>query len=177
MTFNSKTFQERHLLVFNTAARSLVSLTQNCYSIGRSSTNDIVIVGDPISRTHARLCKVFNKQDGINQYLIFDGISDNRPSKNGTFVNGDRHNHYPLKNRDLISFANIVWAAYFREELSDDDFEQFQETVVSDLFFNNIFCEDHGRIGPSYHPSNLDYTTIMLGESSARSKQTISLDC
>jgi pSer/pThr/pTyr-binding forkhead associated (FHA) protein len=172
----NKTERERHLLLFNTAERRLISLTQDTYKVGRSSANEIVIEGDPISRVHARLMLARDTAEGMSQYLLIDGISDEKPSKNGIFVNGIRCKSQSLQNGDILCFANIIKAAYLRRNLNDGDFEKFQEMIASDFFFSGIFQDSETRIRVNANLSNLEFTTIMLGDSSARSKETVSFE-
>jgi pSer/pThr/pTyr-binding forkhead associated (FHA) protein len=176
MHLNKNTLPERHFLLFNNSARKLILLNQGSYKIGRSLCNEIVIEGNPISRFHARLQKIRHYAGGIEQYQIFDGISDETPSKNGVFVNELRSVRHTLKNGDIISFANIIKALYIRTSLSDFDFERFQESVVSDPLVLSSFLENEIAIAVDSHLSNLDYTTIMLGGPSLLSKETVSFE-
>jgi pSer/pThr/pTyr-binding forkhead associated (FHA) protein len=176
MYLNNNTFPERHFLLFNNSARKLISLNQNSYNIGRSLCNEIMIEGNPISRVHARLQKVCHHPNGIEQYRIFDGVSDEKPSKNGVFVNESRSACHTLKNGDIISFANIIKALYIKASLSDSDFERFQESAVSDPLILGSFLGNEIAIAVDSHLSNLDYTTIMLGGPSRLSKETVSFE-
>jgi pSer/pThr/pTyr-binding forkhead associated (FHA) protein len=175
MYLNNNTLP-RHFLLFNNSARKLILLDQISYKIGRSLLNEIVIEGNPISRVHARLQKVCHYTDGIAQYRIFDGISDENPSKNGVFINDLRTARHTLQNGDIISFANIIKALYIKTDLSDSDFERFQESVVSDPSILGSFLGDEIANAVDSHLSNLDYTTIMLGEPSRLSRETVSFE-
>jgi FHA domain len=174
---NSKnTHQERHFLLFNNSTRKLVSLTQESYNIGRDLCNEIVIEGDPISRVHARLQKIYHSIDRVDQYQIFDGISDKKPSKNGIFVNNLRCVCHTLQNGDIISFANIIKVLYIRINLNDADCEQFQESVISGHLMLGSFLENEIAIAVNSQLSDLDYTTIMLGGPSVLSSETVSYE-
>jgi pSer/pThr/pTyr-binding forkhead associated (FHA) protein len=175
MYLNNNTFP-RHLLLFNNSARKLISLSQDSYKIGRSLLNEIVIEGNPLSRVHARLQKVCHYTGGIEQYRIFDGISDEKPSKNGIFINEIRSTCHTLQNSDVISFANIIKALYIQISLSDSDFERFQASVVSDPSILGSFLCDEIANAVDSHLSNLDHTTIMLGGPSCLSKETVSFE-
>lgn len=61
-------------------------------SIGRNEENEVVLVHESVSRTHAYI-----EKNGDLGYLIFDN-----ESKNGLYVNGARVEGSPLKNGDLI---------------------------------------------------------------------------
>jgi pSer/pThr/pTyr-binding forkhead associated (FHA) protein len=176
MYLNSNTIQERHLLLFNNSARKLISLAQDSYKIGRSLCNEIVIEGNPISRVHARLQKICHPKKGIHQYQIFDGISEEKPSKNGVYIDDIRCARHTLQSGNIISFANIIKALYISASLSDSDFQRFKESVISDPLILGSFLGNEIAITVDSHLSNLDYTTIMLGGPSLLSRETVSFE-
>jgi pSer/pThr/pTyr-binding forkhead associated (FHA) protein len=59
------------------------------------------LVNDCISANHIRIVM---KGSGLE---AFDGIADNKPSKNGSYVNGERINGQgiPLKTGDVLGFG------------------------------------------------------------------------
>lgn len=164
--------QKRHLLLFNNCSHKLVLLTAEEYKIDRNPVNEVVIEGDPISRIHARLQKVYLNETKVNQYQILDGASDEKPSKNGIFINGTRRQSHILKSGDIVSFANVINALYIHTVLSDLEFEHFQ----SELSFQNSaftsFLENETTISVQSNLSNLEYTSIMLGGASVALKNT-----
>jgi pSer/pThr/pTyr-binding forkhead associated (FHA) protein len=166
MHSNNQLSQERHLLLFNDSARKLISLTQESYKIGRGILNEIVIEGNPISRIHARLRRIGNDLEGKGQYQLLDGATDEKPSKNGIFLNNIRFTSHTLQSGDVVSFANIIKALYLKADLSHIDFEKFQETIVSDHLLLGTFLDNEMVSAVDSHLSNLDHTTIMLGGAS-----------
>ena len=74
-----------------------IPLIKPVINIGRKSSNNIVINDLRISRTHAQIRRV---QD---EYIIFD-----IGSTGGTFVNGERIDHYTLRPGDVISLAGYT---------------------------------------------------------------------
>lgn len=176
MNTNIKSLQERHLLLFNNDARELVSLTQDKYNIGRHLSNEIVLNGDPISRIHARLHRIYDDIRRIFQYQIFDGTADEKPSKNGIFINDSRCSTCILHSGDIISFANIIKSVYIQTNLNDVDFEKFKEEVASDQCKLSAFLDDKTATAVASNLSNPEFTTIMLGASSLSSTGTICLE-
>lgn len=163
----------RHLLLFNNNARELVSLTQDKYNIGRHLSNEIVVNGDPISRIHARLHRTYDDAIEAFQYHILDGATDEKPSKNGIFVNDSRCSSYLLRSGDVISFANVIKSVYIQTNLNDADFERFQAEIDSDHCKFSAFLDDKTAIAVESNLSNPEYTTIMLGSAPISSKGTI----
>ncbi len=167
--------KERHLLLFDDSIRTFILLDQDEYNIGRGLLNEIVLNGDPISRIHARIRRSNCESNGGFQYQIFDGISDEKPSKNGIFINEVRRKEHILKTGDIIFFANIIKAVYVKENLSDIDFQRFKEKISSDFCEFSSFFSDEIIAVIEANLSNLECTTIMLGGSSIQLKDTISL--
>jgi hypothetical protein len=67
-------------------------------TIGRAADNDIVLIGQRVSKHHAEV-----QQDG-EQYMLRD-----LASTNGTFVNGQRlRTPQPLKRRDLLDIGDLT---------------------------------------------------------------------
>lgn len=165
--------QDRHLLLFNNRSHELISLTAEEYRIGRNPINEIVIEGDPISRLHARLQKIYSNTKQKIQYQILDGSSHEKPSKNGIFINGVRQQSHILKSGDIISFANIIKALYVQTFLSNLEFERLQSELSVQVSSFAAFLERETAISVQSNLSNLEYTSIMLGGASATLKNTI----
>ena len=75
-------------------ARERISVTSSPITIGRLSTNDVVISDSNVSRRHAEL-----KQEGGSWKLVDLG------STNGTLVNGKLGQEHTIRNGDRISFG------------------------------------------------------------------------
>lgn len=71
-----------------------VEISRTPFNLGRQSDNDLVLLDNRISRRHARIVQ---EADG---YVIEDV-----ESRHGTFVNGERVDHQPLKNGDQINLG------------------------------------------------------------------------
>ncbi|HEY9827008.1 MAG TPA: FHA domain-containing protein [Stenomitos sp.] len=173
MKFNSDFSLDRHLLLFNHCSYELISLTAEEYRIGRNPINEIVIEGDPISRLHARLQKAYSSRTHKIQYQIIDGSSDEKPSKNGIFINGVRQQSHILRSGDIISFANIIKALYVQTSLSNLEFERLQSELSLKESSFAAFLERETAISVQANLSELEYTSIMLGGTSSALKNTI----
>jgi len=109
------------------------------FTIGKSSSNDIVILtDDTVSRSHA-----FLFEDNNGNILISDSNSTN-----GTYVNGDRvYDERILNKLDILTVGNTVidWAIYFNNDKQDDmrkehnnyytQYDSPNETVSEDNYF------------------------------------------
>ena len=84
--------------VIETKKRKAIS-PSNIVTIGRASTNDIVLYNKMVSKSHACLCLPSN-----NESLCLVDLA----STNGTFLNGERlklNEDYELAEGDEISFG------------------------------------------------------------------------
>lgn len=90
-----------------------IHLVDNVYSIGRHSSNSIVIKSHLLSRHHATIVKVkYNNTEDNFSYWIIDGDLQGNKSTNGITVNNQRVSSYELKNQDKILIANHVEIDY-----------------------------------------------------------------
>lgn len=87
-------------------------LEENSCSIGRDTSNGIVINDVKVSRNHALITK---KQESNEQYSywIQDGDIQGNKSKNGLIVNGQLIDNYELKHGDLLRFSSKATASYY----------------------------------------------------------------
>lgn len=101
------------LVIQDQGCLSVVHLDQLYYSIGRGRTNRIRLKDTFVSREHALLVRV--RDDQQHQiYVLFDGSpTDNKPSTNGTFVNGKiLRTRHTLAPGDRIHFSPRVRAIF-----------------------------------------------------------------
>lgn len=87
-------------------------LDKNSYSIGRNSTNSLIINHRVISRNHSSLIKVtYSSQKDSNQeenlFWIVDGDLKGNRSTNGIYVNGKQCLCHALKPGDVIFFGGM----------------------------------------------------------------------
>jgi WD40 repeat protein/pSer/pThr/pTyr-binding forkhead associated (FHA) protein len=100
-----------HLLVIqDKQGQWKVDLNAPTLTIGRDSTNNIVLQGEGISRRHAVL-KRTPSQEGL-RFQLLDGDLAGRPSTNGIIVNKRRCKSRYLKHGDKIIFGRTIEAEY-----------------------------------------------------------------
>lgn len=105
----------RHILVIeDQKARRIISLEDPTYSIGRESSNDIIIYDQVVSRYHATLVRIkpSPKLDSYS-YRILDGDLDGNRSRNGLMINGKNVESHELKHGDVVFFGSQSKASYY----------------------------------------------------------------
>ncbi|MEG3438347.1 EAL domain-containing protein [Pannus brasiliensis CCIBt3594] len=107
--------QFRHVLVIeDQKARRIISLEEQTYSIGRESTNEIVIYDRVVSRQHATLLKIKKTPNGDHYcYRIVDGDLEGNRSTNGLIINGNPRESHDLKHGDVVFFGGRARASYY----------------------------------------------------------------
>ncbi|EAZ87974.1 diguanylate cyclase domain-containing protein, partial [Crocosphaera chwakensis] len=93
-------------------SRRTISLEDSKYSLGRHSSNSIIIYSKQVSRRHATLIRKFNRKTNQDSFWILDGDLEGQKSQNGIFVNGEKCTIHELKDGDLINFGCEVNASY-----------------------------------------------------------------
>jgi pSer/pThr/pTyr-binding forkhead associated (FHA) protein len=122
--------QEHHVLIINSnKGRQAIALAAAAYSIGRDSTNAIVLDFETVSRQHALLLRVPIPQANRYQYRLIDGNSDGKPSANGVYVNGDRCDCHTLTNGDVITFGRKITASYLAVSMEESEFINYLESI------------------------------------------------
>jgi pSer/pThr/pTyr-binding forkhead associated (FHA) protein len=122
--------QEHHVLIINSnKGRQAIALAAAAYSIGRDSTNAIVLDFETVSRQHALLLRVPIPQANRYQYRLIDGNSDGKPSANGIYVNGDRCDCHTLSNGDVITFGRKITASYLTVSMGESEFINYLESI------------------------------------------------
>ncbi len=104
---NQELLQSNHhlLVVEDSQGQRTVPLQANTYSLGRGSTNSIVIHSRRVSRQHAILLRVTTPGEETYRFRVIDGDLQGNRSTNGLFVNGQRCFSHDLQHRDLIEFG------------------------------------------------------------------------
>ena len=96
-SMRSMTQRQAHIVVDGPGHEgTVVSLKEGITSLGRLPSNDVILVGDLVSRHHARI-------------LFFDGKASLQDlgSHNGSWVNGERISTRPIKDGDLARIGNF----------------------------------------------------------------------
>lgn len=105
----------RHIFVIeDQKARRIISLEEPTYSIGRESSNDIIIYDHVVSRHHATLVRIKPTPNIDNySYRILDGDLEGNRSRNGLMINGQGTESHELKHGDVILFGSQSKASYY----------------------------------------------------------------
>ncbi|HCF26618.1 MAG TPA: histidine kinase [Cyanobacteria bacterium UBA11049] len=106
--------QIQHLLLIedNQGKRTL-KLEGATYSIGRDSTNSIVLHSKLVSRQHAILLRISIPETASYLFRLIDGNLQGNRSTNGVTVNGQRCFSHDLKHGDAIVFGLDVKVRYY----------------------------------------------------------------
>lgn len=105
----------RHIFVIeDQKARRIISLDETTYSIGRESSNDIVIYDQVVSRHHATLIRIKPTPENESySYRILDGDLEGNHSTNGLIINGQGSESHDLQHGDVILFGSQSKASYY----------------------------------------------------------------
>ena len=105
---------ELHLLVVEGQNfKRSIYLEDPTYSIGRSSSNTVVISSQDISRYHATLIRRTHIKNNNVSFWILDGDLQGNRSTNGILVNQKKCLVHELKPKDRIDFSQNVRAYYY----------------------------------------------------------------
>jgi len=103
----------RHILIIEQPSFSkTVILEEANYSLGRHSSNDIIIAAHKVSRHHATLLRRTDTKTNQYSYWILDGDLEGNRSRNGIFVNNKKCLVHELKHGDIIKFSADIKANY-----------------------------------------------------------------
>ena len=103
-----------HLLVVEGQNfKSSIYLEDPTYSIGRSSSNSVVISSQDISRYHATLIRRTHIKNNSVSFWILDGDLQGNRSTNGILVNQKKCLVHELKHKDRIDLSQNVRAYYY----------------------------------------------------------------
>lgn len=103
----------RHILVIEEPSFSkTVILEEANYSLGRHSSNDIIIAAHKVSRHHATLLRRTDTKTNQYSYWILDGDLEGNRSRNGIFINNKKCLVHELKHGDIIKFSADIKANY-----------------------------------------------------------------
>ncbi|WP_013323805.1 EAL domain-containing protein [Gloeothece verrucosa] len=137
----------RHiLLIEDQKARRIIALEEKTYTIGRESSNDIVVYERVVSRQHATLLQVKKNPNGEKySYRIVDGDLQGNRSTNGLIINGRDCQSHDLQHGDIIFFGGQAKASYYilTRSLEIALFNPVEPNSFSDLFEHQILCEDN----------------------------------
>ena len=103
----------RHILIVEEPSfRKTVVLEEATYSLGRHSSNDIIIAAQKVSRHHATLLRRTDVKTNDYSYWILDGDLQGNRSRNGIYVNGKKCLVHELKDGDVVRLSANIQAFY-----------------------------------------------------------------
>ena len=110
---------KHHVLIIEDSAFSkAITLNEATYSIGRNSSNDIVLESQKVSRNHATLLRRTDVKNNSYSYWILDGDLQGNRSRNGIIINEKKCLVHELKHGDTIKLSADLKAKY---QVTDDD--------------------------------------------------------
>lgn len=151
-TFENILEHAKHFLVSETHEQHVVLLDKAFYSIGRKPDNDICLLSDTVSRHHAQVVRIQNKENG--PYQLIDGNIDGERSRNGVRVNGQPVTCRLLQNQDRLSFGGVMNFIY----LNGADILDFLTDITPERIHNGCL-----KLNSQIFLSNQDSTSIMMG--------------
>jgi diguanylate cyclase (GGDEF)-like protein len=130
--------QIHHLLVIgDRQGKRIVKLEASTCSIGRDTTNAIVLYSHLVSRQHALLMRMAIPETATYLFRLIDGNFRGKRSTNGLTVNGKRCFSHDLKHGDVIEFGRDVRAGYYATaDLADVEFLTSGAEDVSSFLSN-----------------------------------------
>lgn len=106
--------QTQHWLeIEDNAGKRVVVLEAATCTLGRDSSNSIVLQSKLVSRQHAILLRVTTPGTANHFFRIIDGNLQGKPSTNGIRINKKSCFSHDLKHGDEIEFAGDVSATYY----------------------------------------------------------------
>lgn len=106
--------QIQHLLLIeDKQGKRTIKLEDATYSMGRDSTNSIVLHSKLVSRQHAILLRISIPETASYLFRLIDGNLQGNRSTNGLTVNGQRCFSHDLKHGDAIVFGVDVKVKYY----------------------------------------------------------------
>lgn len=113
--------QIQHLLVVeDKQGKRVIKLEDSTCSIGRDSTNSIVLQSKLVSRQHAILLRIAIPETASYLFRLIDGNLQGDRSTNGIIINDQRCFSHDLKHNDIIVFGGDVQAKYYASSNPSD---------------------------------------------------------
>lgn len=117
---NNKQAIEHLLVIEDQQGKRAIKLKDATCSIGRDSTNSIVLHSKLVSRQHAILLRISIPETASYLFRLIDGNLQGTRSTNGLSVNGKRCFSHDLKHGDVIVFGADVKASYYANSKQSD---------------------------------------------------------
>lgn len=121
----------------NQGQRTVILEATTC-TVGRDSTNNIVLYSMLVSRQHAILLRMTTPDTDSHFFRLIDGNLQGKRSTNGIAVNSQTCFSHDLKHGDLIVFAGEVTARYCNNAnlLNTQEFRSHEADDVTGILTN-----------------------------------------
>ncbi|MEM6611982.1 MAG: EAL domain-containing protein [Cyanobacteria bacterium P01_C01_bin.72] len=107
-----------------------IQLDAATYSIGRHSSNDIVLSCQKTSRNHATLLRRTDVKTNQCSYWVLDGDLQGNRSRNGIYINGKKGLVHELHSGDVVHFSGDASVRY---KTSTEPLKNSQQSNRGDL--------------------------------------------
>ena len=140
----------RHLLVVeDEQGKRTFPLEAETYSLGRDSSNSIVLHGELISRQHATILRITVPESDRSFFRIIDGSFNGKRSTNGISIGRQKCLSHDLKHGDIIEFGKKIRAKYYAvSNLLDLEFAQFCQVEDVSGFLSDVASPFKTLIAP-----------------------------
>ncbi|MEM7592155.1 MAG: PAS domain-containing protein, partial [Cyanobacteria bacterium P01_A01_bin.83] len=147
-----------------------IQLDAATYSIGRHSSNDIVLSCQKTSRNHATLLRRTDVKTNKCSYWILDGDLQGNRSRNGIYINGKKSLVHELQSGDIVYFSGDASVKYTTSTEPLTPQPQTSSTNLNNLDSDNINVDSHGKFVNKETIAALEqkhsYRSSQLGEPS-----------
>ncbi len=109
----SLTKLQHFLVIEDEQGKRTIPLMDSTCSIGRDTSNSIVIHSPSVSRQHALLMRITMPDKHCHMFRLIDGNLQGKRSKNGLNINGNPCISHDLKHGDEVVFGQEVRARYY----------------------------------------------------------------
>lgn len=159
---------KHHVLIIEDATFSkTITLNEATYSIGRHSSNNIVLSSQKVSRNHATLLRRTDVKNNSYSYWILDGDLQGNRSRNGIVINDKKCLVHELKHGDTIKFSANLKAKY---QVTDDDSGIHRNS-------GNSILESSREAGEDYSKQTLiNKETLIAADEDEQQNQVEKLD-
>lgn len=123
-------YQEYHLLqIADLDGSRTIAFHAATYSVGRASSNALVVHDPSVSRNHCLFIRMpVNKDKYV--YRIVDGGINGMLSMNGLLINGDHYAEKILETQDFIQLGHHAVIHYMIANMSPREFETYFGDII-----------------------------------------------
>ena len=156
-----------HVLVIEDPSfRREIHLDAATYSIGRHSSNDIVLSCQKTSRNHATLLRRTDVKTNKFAYWVLDGDLQGNRSRNGIYINSKKTLVHELKDGDAIQFSGDARATYkITANLPDPQIQNVQPNTSQFSLEENALINKETIVSPAATSVTVSSSKSLLSDS------------